>query len=91
MLSVSTLADQVTWVADLLRPLWRAAFASVLTAVVMHLDGTSLSVVDRAAPGGKKIGTPWGYVGDRETAARLDREEGWAGKGELGLTDMLNL
>lgn len=32
-LSVSTLADQVTWVTwatDLLRPLWRAAMAEVL-------------------------------------------------------------
>ena len=30
-LSVSTLADQVTWSTDLLRPLWRAAIAQVLS------------------------------------------------------------
>jgi transposase len=93
-ISVSTLADQVTWSTDLLRPLWRGAIASVLTANVMHLDGTSLPVVDREAPGGKRIGTLWGYVGDRETAlylyASTGKKEGQR-KGEIGPEDMLKL
>jgi transposase len=48
-LSVSTLADQVTWVTDLLRPLWRVAAEQVLAATVMHLDGTGLPVLDQTA------------------------------------------
>lgn len=93
-LSVSTLADQIMWSTDLLRPLWRAAIASVLTAVVMQLDGTSLPVLDRDAPGNKKIGSLWGYVGDNETAAYLYASTGKAKgqrAGELGPEDMLKL
>jgi transposase len=93
-ISVSTLADQVTWATDLLRPLWRAAIANVLTAIVMHLDGTSLPVLDRDSPGGKKLGTLWGYVGDEETAAYLYASTGRKTaqkKGELGPEDMLKL
>lgn len=93
-ISVSTLADQVTWATDLLRPLWRAAIANVLTAIVMHLDGTSLPVLDRETTGGRKLGTLWGYVGDDETAVYLYASTGKkAGqkKGELGPEDMLKL
>jgi len=70
-ITVSTLADQVTWATDLLRPLWRAAMAQVLVAKVMHLDATGLPVQDREAPGGKLLGTLWGYVGDRHVAVYL--------------------
>jgi len=49
-LPISTLADQVTWATDLLRPLWRLAVLEVLEAKVMHLDGTGLPVLDREAP-----------------------------------------
>ncbi len=93
-ISVSTLADQVTWATDLLRPLWRAGIANVLMAIVMHLDGTSLPVLDRDAPGGKKLGTLWGYVGDTETALYLYASTGkktGQKKGELGPEDMLKL
>ncbi len=62
-LAVSTLADQVKWCTDLLRPVWRAAIAEVIGAPVMHLDGTGLPVLDRDAPNGKKLGALWGYVG----------------------------
>lgn len=62
-LAVSTLADQVKWCTDLLRPMWRAALAEVIAARVMHLDGTGLPVLDGNAPGGKKLGALWGYVG----------------------------
>jgi transposase len=70
-LAVSTLADQVTWATDLMRPLWRVAIEQVLTAMVMHLDATSLPVLDRDAAGGKRLGSLWGYVGDEDVAAYL--------------------
>jgi transposase len=93
-LPVSTLADQVTWATDLLRPLWRAAIATVLLSAVMHLDGTSLPVLDREAAGGKRLGALWGYVGDETTAlylyASTAKKKGQR-PGELGPEDMLNL
>lgn len=93
-LAVSTLADQVTWSTDLLRPLWRAARARVLGAVVMQLDGTSLPVLDREAPGNRKIGTLWGYVGDKDTALYLYASTGkktGQREGEVGPEDFLKL
>ena len=68
-LSVSTLADQVTWVTALLEVLWRAAQEAVLAAEVMHLDGTGMPVLVRDPKthkkigSGKRLGTLWGYVG----------------------------
>lgn len=62
-IAVSTLADQVEWCTDLLRPVWRALLAGIIDARVMHLDGTGLPVLDRDAPGGKRLGALWGYVG----------------------------
>jgi len=91
--AVSTLADQVTWATDLLRPLWRAAIAVVIAARVMHLDGTALAVLDRAIKGGKRVGTLWGYIGD-QTAAYLYTSTGkkqGQRPGELGPEDMLKL
>ena len=91
-LPVSTLADQVTWGTDLLRPLWRAAIAEVIVARVMHLDGTALAVLDRAVAGGKRLGTLWGYVGDDNIAAYLYTSTGkkqGQRSGELGPEDML--
>jgi len=93
-LAVSTMADQVTWSTDLLRPLWRAALAAVLAAKVMHLDGTGLPVLDRDATGGKRLGALWGYVGDTNVAAYIytstGKKEGQR-PGELGPQDMLML
>lgn len=66
-LAVSTLADQVKWCTDLLRPIWRAALAEVIGARVMHLDGTGLPVLDPNVPGGKRLGALWGYVGANAT------------------------
>jgi transposase len=60
---ISTLVDQVRWSTDLLRPLWRAAVAECIASKVMHLDGTGLPVLDKGAPGGKRLGSLWGYVG----------------------------
>ena len=91
-LAVSTLADQVMWATDLLRPLWRLAVLQVLSAKVMHLDATSLPVLDRDAAGGKRLGALWGYVGDENVAAYLYASTGkkkGQKPGELGPEDML--
>ncbi|MGH8308756.1 MAG: IS66 family transposase [Steroidobacteraceae bacterium] len=67
--AVSTLADQVQWVTELLEVLWRAARRQVLAALVLHVDGTGLPVLLRDPKThkkigtGKKLGTLWGYVG----------------------------
>ena len=95
--AVSTLADQIMWVADLLRPLWRASLAECIAARVMHLDGTGLPVLDKTAPGNKKHGALWGYVGvneDHTIAAYLYTSTGKAKAqepGELGPQNMLDL
>ena len=74
--SVSTLADQVTWATDLLLPVWRAAQEAVLSSQVMHLDGTGMPVLVRDPKthkkigSGKRLGTLWGYTGG-ETALYL--------------------
>jgi len=96
-IAVSTLADQIKWSTDLLRPLWRAALAEVIAARVMHLDGTGLTVLDGNAPGNKKLGALWGYVGvnaGEVIAAYLYMSTGKATgqlPGELGPQDMLDL
>ena len=95
-LSVSTLADQVTWATDLLRPLWRAAMAEVLSATVMHLDATTLPVLDDRSAKGIRLGALWGYVGRgvAETAlylyASTAKKDGQR-PGELGPADVLAL
>jgi transposase len=96
-IAVSTLADQIKWSTDLLRPLWRAALAECIAARVMHLDGTSLPVLDSSAAGNKKMGALWGYVGvnaDDVIAAYLYMSTGKATAqrpGELGPQDVLAL
>lgn len=92
-LAVSTLVDQVTWVTDLLRPLWRAALAECIGSKVMHLDATGLPVLDHNAPGGKRLGTLWGYVGDEVAAyvyASTGKKVGQK-QGEMGPEDVLTL
>lgn len=91
-LPVSTLADQVAWGTDLLRPVWRAARDAVLAAVIMHLDATGLPVLDDSIAGGLKLGTLWGYVGDEDTALYLYASTGkkrGQREGELGPEDFL--
>lgn len=92
-IAVSTLVDQVTWVTDLLRPLWRAAIAECIGSQVMHLDATGLPVLDRDAPDGKRVGTLWGYVGDDVAAyvyAMTGKKRGQK-PGEMGPEDILAL
>lgn len=95
--SVSTLADQVTWATDLLKPLARAARRRVLAAAVMHVDGTGLPVLTRdkkthkRVGKGKKLGTLWGYTGD-ETALYLYCSSGHKSgqaDGDVGPEDFL--
>jgi transposase len=94
-LPVSTLAEQVTWSTDLLRPLWRAAQQEVLRAPVMHLDGTSLPVLDKTTAKGIKLGSLWGYIGvegEVPTALYLYASTGKKVgqlEGELGPEDVL--
>jgi transposase len=59
----SSMADQIHWATDLLRPVWWKLQDAVVSSPVMHLDGTSLPVRDRDSPHGILTGTLWGYVG----------------------------
>jgi transposase len=67
----SSMADQITWATDLLRPIWIGLQSAVLGAYVMHLDATSLAVRDRNRSGGIQVGALWGYVGDATSAVYL--------------------
>lgn len=92
-LPISTLVDQVRWSTDLLRPVWRAAIAECIGSKVMHVDGTGLPVRDRDVPGGKRLGTLWGYVGD-DVAAYVYTSTAKAvaqQPGEMGPEDILSL
>jgi transposase len=70
-LSTSTLADQVKWGAELLRPLWEEAIEQVLGAHVMHIDGTSIVVLDRDHPNGKRRGALWSIAGATTTTPEV--------------------
>lgn len=67
----SSMADQIQWATDLLRPVWILLIADVLASKVMHLDSTGLPVRDRDRPGGITVGSLWGYVGDTTSAVYL--------------------
>lgn len=70
----STIGDQITWATDLLSPVARGLLEAVLESDNMHLDGTSLPVLDRDSPNGIKTGALWGYVGvnvDKQTGKEL--------------------
>lgn len=62
---VSTLCDNVGYVADALEPLvdliWQQAFASH----VLQTDGSGIKVLDRDHEAGVRLGTMWCQVGDR--------------------------
>ncbi len=59
----SSMCDQITWATDLLQPISEGIFKQVLASGTMHLDATSLPVLDRDYPTGIRIGALWGYVG----------------------------
>lgn len=54
----SSMSDQITWGTDLLRPIWNLLLEETLGATVMHVDSTSLPVLDHDSPKG--------IVGDRD-------------------------
>lgn len=89
----STLADQITWGTDLLRPLWRAAAALVVGSAVMQLDGTGIAVRNPKDNNRKKLGSLWGYVGGLVAVylyASTGKKNGQK-PGEMGPEDMLAL
>lgn len=93
-LNVSTMADQIKWSCELLRPMWRLCERTVLDAAVMQLDGTSLKVLDKDAASGKRLGTLWGYVGDGQTALYLYCSSGHKNgqrEGDRGPEDVLRM
>lgn len=58
----------------------------------MHLDATGLPVLARKEPGGKKLGSLWGYIGDTTTAAVIYTSTGKRDgqrPGEIGPAQML--
>ena len=88
------MSDQITWGTDLLRPLWTLLLTEALEAVVMHVDGTSLPVLDRDSPKGIVNGALWGYVGDTTTAVYLytsTAKRVGQRQGEIGPADLLAL
>jgi transposase len=62
-LPTSTMGDQIGWATDCLMPVAHKLFECVLTSQTMHLDATSLAVLDRDDPNGIRVGALWGYVG----------------------------
>jgi transposase len=90
----SSMADQITWATDLLRPIWRQLIATVLGATVMHVDSTSIPVRDRDHPKGIQTGALWGYVGDTCAAVYLYTSTGkqlGQREGEIGPAEFLKL
>lgn len=67
----SSMADQILWATELLRPVYRFLIKAVLDSHVLHVDGTSLPVRDADSPKGIVLGALWGYVGDEEHAVYL--------------------
>jgi hypothetical protein len=68
--------------------------AEVLTAKVLHEDGTSIPVRDKDSPNGIVTGTLWGYVGDRSSAVYLYTSTGkkvGQREGEIGPEQFLSL
>lgn len=63
-LPVSTMADWVAAVADLVEPLVDRIAARVHAAYVVRTDATGLKVLDPQSPAHIELGTVWCYVGD---------------------------
>lgn len=88
----SSMADQITWATDLLRPLWRALLAKAVGSAVLHVDGTSLPVRDKETGQQVVLGSLWGYVADGVYALYLYTSTGkkvGQRPGEIGPEDLL--
>ena len=70
-LAVSTMSDQVRWVAELLRPLHSEAIDQVIASRIKHIDGTGLTVLDKNHPKGKRTGTLWSVAGGSATTPEV--------------------
>ncbi len=86
----SSMADQIRWATDLLRPVWKWLAKDVLGAPVMHVDATGLQVRDSNRPDGITTGALWGYVGGESalylytsTGKKLGQLEGEIGPEEF--------
>jgi hypothetical protein len=62
---VSTLCDNVGYVADALEPLVELIWKRAYIAHVLQTDGSGLNVLDRDHEAGVRLGTLWCHVGDR--------------------------
>jgi transposase len=90
----SSMADQITWATDLLRPIYERLRIAVLLAIVMHVDATGIPVRDRDSPTGIHVGSLWGYVGDTTMAVYLYTSTGkklGQREGEMGPEQFLAL
>jgi len=90
----SSMADQITWATDLLRPIWRGLIAEVLSALVLHVDATGLPVRDKDTVKGITLGSLWGYVGDTTCAVYLYTSTGkrlGQQPGEIGPAQFLDM
>jgi transposase len=91
----SSMADQITWATDLLRPIWLGLLDDVRLSHVMHLDATGLPVRDKDGAGSLVMGSLWGYVGingDERCAAYIYTSTGkrvGQRPGEIGPVEFL--
>lgn len=67
----ASMSDQITWITDLLSPLWYELQNGVLKSRVMQLDSTSLPVRDKEHGYGIQLGSLCAYVGDQESVVYL--------------------
>jgi hypothetical protein len=87
----SSMADQIEWATDLLRPIYRHMLDCVLYSDVMQLDGTGMPTLENGR-GRVRLGTLWGYAGDDDVAAYIYTKSGkkrGQSFGEIGPEDML--
>jgi transposase len=88
----ASMSDQITWITDLLCPLWYQLQNGVLHSRVMQLDSTSLPVRDKEHGYSIQLGSLCAYVGDQEAVVYLycstGRKNGQR-VGELGPEDFL--
>jgi transposase len=88
----SSMADQIAWATDLLRPLWWTLIKGVAAATVVHIDATSLPVRDVETKYQVVLGSLWGLVLDEQHALFLYTSTGkktGQRPGEIGPEDLL--
>jgi transposase len=88
----ASMSDQITWITDLLCPLWHELQSRVLHSRVMQLDSTSLPVRDKEHSYGIQLGSLCAYVGDQEAVVYVYGSTGRKNGqrvGEIGPEDFL--